>query len=1760
MHSSSVVDVTSMRPARRRSLARLGLAVTAVGIVALAGVAYEPGSAAAGPYGNGVGCSDGNSIDGDCCSAASLQEESRYGLAVAAPGVVLSRSLECESTGINVCEDGVDNDGDGRIDSEDPECATMNDLQRQAVLANDATAPTGLRFGSEVRILHRNSAGAAPEPDAFFLYGVCAAGLCACPDTVVDADPNDPNAPPLSRPGCEIAGRSCTTDLDCEPHPYPAGQSHAGVCGVNVVIRRDSTIEGNLVATGNTRFGRGYVRSSNLVNVGSTFFCDGCVERVNRNSTVPNVRLDGEAPYAGPGLCMPSASKSCFAHGDCCENDRVTCSPPALPGDLCVARLQLDFLDANDPEHNPYVVLSGGIHDPNDPNSPANDYDRCVRAQEVLAALRDDSGDPKSIGSINLPGLPLTAAPAVHASDSVFVPSAATARLTFSGGGTHVRDIDFINMRRAANLEIEAPADAVLVLRVLGSLRVGGENGITLVPPNPGDPADVVSPDNILWILDSARGANFISRDVSFPGTIAAPSRSKLKLGGNTGVDGAIWGQEIDLRGLNEIRHRPFVPLLPTHLEVTKAGAPDPQNPDAPAGQVVAGENILYTIQVDNHGPSLAPGVVLTDNLPAEVTFNTATITQGSGSCEYVADAHAVLCYLGTLDRSDDPATGLLDDEATIEISVTTLANTRGGVANTAVVTANVEQAVAGANEDSIVTQVIGISDLNVVTKSDSPDPAIAGAAAGLVYTIEVENLGPSAAFEADPPGVRLTDVIPANLSIVSAIHQPGDGGAPQPCDVSGQTVICNMGRIDVIDTQPDGTEPNREVVTIVVTPDCDAHVTHPPASPLANTATVSNSGELDPVAPNDSASSTTGFTGDVDLSSSKTDSVGASPGYVIAGANMTYTVTVNNSGPSDATSVVVTDTLPAGLAFSSGTDCNATGGTPYVDQQVTCTVPTIGCGSAANRTFSVNVAASVAEGTTVTNVVNGLAQAESEIGAGDEASSRNTLVRRRANLAIAKTRTSPVAACIPGESVSYQLVATNSGPSDATGAALSDSFASELTNCTWTCVAAGNASCPAAGVGSINTAVDIDAGGGNSVTFAAVCDIDPSARGTNGDDSDSLGNTASIATEAGTLNDPAPGNNSSTNTCALDTDADLTLTVSDSGYDPVAAGTPAGVVYELTIDNAGPANAIEGDVTLSATLPAGVAFVSAVHSGGGSCLEVSGVVSCNLGTIAVSDPAETVLITITPDCDVRGALNLSAEVTTGGEDDPGSPNAVTETTTIEEDVALTITKNAAPAAVEEDVDVLTYTITVGNGAAYSCAVNATVGDTLDTALQDIVITPSQGACAAFPCNLGALAAGANATITVEATAANGTAVNNDTTFDEVSNVATVDSDEPEVAQTSAPAVATDVLANRADSCTLNSDCATQNCVSGMCCGVPQVQPGNLFVDPAGGPGVYSTIQSALNAAVAGDTIVVQCGTYDEPLTFNKAVTLRGDHPSTTRITHTGAASPSQLVMLGANTGLDLVGDAAIENFTFHNGGKFDGGKRLILFRAKSSTGTITVRNNVFACSGDDPNYPKASGTSPAEALAESYNSYNFEIVDNEFRNCRYGIYLNESRDVTIAGNSFTGYLSNGVKSGSGLGVGGNGAAPNNPRDTTVTCNTFTNLNYGFVLANNIQDYSFTGNVITGSHSAAILYWQYGTYVYWTGVNFSANDIVGNSVAARGFSPVEGTLPVAVSAEGNWWEVAPPRTTLGAGNEIVLGNLDYDPWATGPVADLYCNP
>ncbi len=71
-------------------------------------------------------------------------------------------------------------------------------------------------------------------------------------------------------------------------------------------------------------------------------------------------------------------------------------------------------------------------------------------------------------------------------------------------------------------------------------------------------------------------------------------------------------------------------------LGLTKSDSPDP---------VLAGQLLTYTLGVSNAGPHAAAGVTVTDTLPANSTFDSASATQGSCS----ESAGTVTCALGTV-------------------------------------------------------------------------------------------------------------------------------------------------------------------------------------------------------------------------------------------------------------------------------------------------------------------------------------------------------------------------------------------------------------------------------------------------------------------------------------------------------------------------------------------------------------------------------------------------------------------------------------------------------------------------------------------------------------------------------------------------------------------------------------------------------------------------------------------------------------------------------------------------------------------------------------------------------------------------------------------------------------------------------------------------------------------------------------------------------------------------------------------------------
>ena len=111
---------------------------------------------------------------------------------------------------------------------------------------------------------------------------------------------------------------------------------------------------------------------------------------------------------------------------------------------------------------------------------------------------------------------------------------------------------------------------------------------------------------------------------------------------------------------------------------------------------------------------------------------------------------------------------------------------------------------------------------------------------------------------------------------------------------------------------------------------------------------------------------------------------------------------------------------------------------------------------------------------------------------------------------------------CTPGQSNTYTIVVTNNGPSDVTGAAVTDNFPAMFNGVSFTATQTGGASgFTASGTGNINDRVTMPVG--STVTYTATGTISPLATGT-------LSDTVTVTAPAG-VTDTNLANNSATDT-----------------------------------------------------------------------------------------------------------------------------------------------------------------------------------------------------------------------------------------------------------------------------------------------------------------------------------------------------------------------------------------------------------------------------------------------------------------------------------------------------------------------------------------------------------------------------------------------------------------------------------------------------
>ena len=574
-------------------------------------------------------------------------------------------------------------------------------------------------------------------------------------------------------------------------------------------------------------------------------------------------------------------------------------------------------------------------------------------------------------------------------------------------------------------------------------------------------------------------------------------------------------------------------------VSITKAVSPNP---------VRAGTPVTYVLTATNAGPSNATSVTVTDPVPAGQTVTSATTTVGTCTIS----GSLVTCPVGTLGPTG---------KATITITATVAANAPAGTVNNTATASAVTPDPDSTNKSATAALTINTSADLVITKTAATNPVVAGTAQ--TYTIKVANNGPS-----DAANVKVSDPAVAGLTLLSAAPTQGS------CTVTAGRVDCLLGTVAASGT-----------VTITVQGTVGS--TTAPGT-LTNTASVT-SDTLDPDATTNTVSTPVTVTASADVGLSKS----ANPvGTIVPGNQVTYTLTATNTGPSQASGVSISDPLPTGLTFVSSADgCTAAAGI------VTCPVGDLPSGQVAVRSFV------ALAGSGLTGIVNNTATVSattSDPNSANNSASTSSSTTAQADLSLTKTTS---AGPIAGREITYTLNATNSGPSNATGAVITDTLPAGIT---FTAGTFPGGTCT--NIGQVVTCAIglLTPGATVTTTITAAVGAGVSGPSTN------------TATVTSPVPDPTPANRDASSTTTIGTLADVGVVLTPvPSPETVNAGETAD--YNIRVTNDGPS--VARGVVVTGHLPPGLTPV--LGSSQGACTVSGNTITCNLGDLNPGASAE---------------------------------------------------------------------------------------------------------------------------------------------------------------------------------------------------------------------------------------------------------------------------------------------------------------------------------------------------------------------------------------------------------------------------------------------------------------------------------------------------------------------------------------------------------
>jgi uncharacterized repeat protein (TIGR01451 family) len=532
--------------------------------------------------------------------------------------------------------------------------------------------------------------------------------------------------------------------------------------------------------------------------------------------------------------------------------------------------------------------------------------------------------------------------------------------------------------------------------------------------------------------------------------------------------------------------------------------------------------------------------------------------------------------------------------------------------------------------------------------------------------------------------------------------------------------------------------------ITLTVTGGLNASAT----GVVTNTVAINTPAGLTNTNPITTATDTTTLTPQADLSVSKS----ATPNPALAGAAITYTVIVTNAGPSTVSFITVTDALPAQIMSPSYTASSGT----YNSTSGLWTGLTLATGQRLTLTIAGTVDASF--NSTLTNVVRAATPVTvTELVAANNVYTQVMTTTQRADLSLSKVVNTVIVTM--GQNVTFTLVITNGGPSDATGVTVSDTLPSGLifSNAT-------------ASVGSYDNSTGLWTIGNvthsTTATLSLIATVNTISTVTN---------IAQVATSNQPDPDSTPGNSNASEDDQASAlvggqvaDLSIAKTVAPN---LVAVGTR--LTYTLSITNNGPAPAT--NVVVTDTLPTSATLATAA-----SCTANSGIVVCNLGSLANgATVSQTIVVTATS----AGTFTNTA-IVRGAEIDQNSANNIAIISATAATVSLLVTQSAvAPAgSIVHTGDTLTYALRLTNTSIVA-ATNVVVTDVIPSLTIFVTgsVQPTPSNTNPLVWSMGVLGAGQMFTATFQVM------VQSITTTATLTNTATVKGSELATTVSSAP-------------------------------------------------------------------------------------------------------------------------------------------------------------------------------------------------------------------------------------------------------------------------------------------------------------------------------------------------------------------------------------